>query len=161
VVGTAADVCSVVALQGAPVTIVPGTILARDTFGFGPQLLRPTGGNGTLKPVAIHVRLNGFWAEQPCSNNAVWMSASGSGVQSWNFSITNTDPKEPPSAMMPAGLENGVMTVFLDGESVPEFLPLFFLCRLPQSLTKYPWRLYLSPLIPALGSGWASHRRMR
>jgi len=121
VVGTAADVCNVVAPQGAPVTIVPGTILARDTFGFGPQLLRPTGGNGTLKPVAMHTGLNGFWAEQPCSNSAVWMTASGSGVQSWNFSITNTDPKEPPSAMMPAGLENGAMTVFLDGESVPEF----------------------------------------
>jgi hypothetical protein len=121
VVGTAADLCSVVAPQAVPPTIVPGIILARDTFGFGPQLVRPTAGSGTLKPVAIHVGLNGFWAEQPCSNNAVWMSASGSGVQSWNFFMTNTDPKEPPSAMMPAGLGNGAMTVFLDGESVPEF----------------------------------------
>jgi hypothetical protein len=123
--GTAQDLCSLVAPGGAPSRILPGTVLIRESFGFGPQLARPEGGNGKLRQVSIGTGIGGFWAEQPCSNAVVWMGPSGQGVQSWIFTDSSDNPKEPPSKMMPPGAGNGTLGVRVDaGEPVENAVAL-------------------------------------
>src|SRR5436305_114395 len=50
----------------------PG-ILMRESFGPGPDLVRPAGGKGTLKPTSLHTTLNGFWVEYPGASATQWI----------------------------------------------------------------------------------------
>jgi hypothetical protein len=150
VTGTAQDVCSIVAPGGQPTQILPGTVLIRETFGFGPGLARPQGGNGTLRQVTIGTDLSGFWAEQPCNNTAVWMQPSGSGVQSWTFSESSTDPKEAPSSMMPSELGNGSLSVHLDPETVLEY-PV---ALVPFQAPPIPYEVSVDTVSPGPLGGW-------
>src|SRR3954469_773633 len=49
-------------------------ILVRESFGPGPDLVRPTGGKGTLKATSLHTTINGFWAEWPGSSKTQWIA---------------------------------------------------------------------------------------
>src|SRR4051812_13842358 len=57
-----------------PTTAPAADILMRESFGPGPDLVRPTGGKGTLKSTSLHTTLNGFWLEYPGSSKTQWIT---------------------------------------------------------------------------------------
>ena len=71
-----------------PYTILPTTapapgILVRESFGLGPNRMRPASGKGELRTTEFGAGLNGFWLEYPGSRNTQWI-ASETG-QRWVF----------------------------------------------------------------------------
>lgn len=76
-----------------PQTPPAPNILMRDSFGQGPELLRPASGNGKLKSTANGgTSLNGFWLEYPGTKNNRWnMPDSG---DTWRFCSTGQNPYE-------------------------------------------------------------------
>jgi hypothetical protein len=73
----------------------PG-ILVRESFGPGPDMLRPTGGKGEAKPAYAGTTLGGFWAEYPGSKNAAWITPPETG-QTWKLCAggDNTGTENP------------------------------------------------------------------
>lgn len=68
-------------------------IIQRESFGQGPQLLRPAGGKGTLKSSASGgTSINGFWLEYLGTKDFRWITGD-SGV-TWRFCGTNLNPNE-------------------------------------------------------------------
>src|SRR5690349_3551895 len=94
--GTTCDTTPVLPTE-AP---APGIIM-RESFGPGPNVVRPTGGKGCNKPDFVHTALTGFWIEYPGSKNATWLTAPES-VRTWRFCAQSTDPNELPSPLQPA-----------------------------------------------------------
>jgi hypothetical protein len=68
----------------------------RESFGPGPDLVRPTGGKGTLKSTSLHTTLNGFWAEFPGSGSTQWITPDVG--QTWKFAGCS-NPNELPSPL--------------------------------------------------------------
>lgn len=77
-----------------PTTPPAPDVLYRESFGQA-DLLRPTGGKGTLKDVFLHKSISGFWIEYPGSKNTAWL-APGEG-QTWRFAASSDNPYEMPS----------------------------------------------------------------
>ncbi len=71
----------------------PG-VLMRESFGAA-ELLRPKGGNGTLREVYTHTSLAGFWIEWPGSKDTAWSTRES--TQTWRFAGCTDDPNEMPS----------------------------------------------------------------
>lgn len=80
-----------------PTTAPAADILVRESFGLGPDLLRPAGGKGDLRPSYVHTGINGFWVEWPGSKNTSWIAPEG--TQTWRFCGTATTPYELPSPL--------------------------------------------------------------
>ncbi|HQU86447.1 MAG TPA: hypothetical protein PKY59_25175 [Pyrinomonadaceae bacterium] len=73
----------------------PG-ILFRDSFGWGPQGLRPAG-NGVLRNSLEVANINDFWVEYLGSKNQKWLAPPtnpSAPIATWNFCGTEPDPYE-------------------------------------------------------------------
>jgi len=84
-----------------PTTAPAAGIIMRESFGPGPNNVRPTGGKGCNKPDFTHTAITGFWVEYPGSQNATWLTAPES-VRTWRFCAQSADPNELPSRLQPA-----------------------------------------------------------
>jgi hypothetical protein len=80
-----------------PTTAPAPDILVRESFGMGPDTMRPAGGKGDLRADYLHTNIGGFWVEWPGSKNVAWMTSDG--AQTWNFCGTNPSPYELPSPL--------------------------------------------------------------
>ena len=98
-----------------PTSAPAADIIMRESFGPGPNNVRPTGGKGCNKADYVHTALTGFWVEYPGSKNATWLTAPES-VRTWRFCVQSEDPNELPSPLQsaviagdgtPAGIMNG------------------------------------------------------
>jgi hypothetical protein len=94
-----------------PANVTPGQLLLRESFGFGANLVRPTGGGGTMKPVGVATDISSFWAENPGNASEVWTAPGGKQVQAWAFSASSVNPKEAPSPLDNGLNSNGTLTV--------------------------------------------------
>jgi hypothetical protein len=72
-------------------------MVIRESFGPGPDYVRPAGGKGTLKSVGAGTSLGGFWVEYPGSKDMSWISPDGT----WRFAGCSDDPYELPSPLQP------------------------------------------------------------
>jgi hypothetical protein len=95
---------------GTP-TVVPGQLLIRESFGYGPTSSRPTGGKGVMKVAGTGFDIGSFWAEFPGNNTMIWSTPGGKGTQGWNFSCSSVNPKETPSPLDNALCSNGTATM--------------------------------------------------
>lgn len=82
-------------------SILPSTppapdVILRESFGAA-ELLRPTGGKGTLKDVFLHKPIQGFWLEYPGSKDTAWLAPSEG--QTWRFAACSDNPYEMPSPL--------------------------------------------------------------
>jgi len=91
-----------------PTTAAAPDIFMRESFGMGPNNVRPTGGKGCNKPDFVHTSITGFWMEYPGSKNTPWLTAPESG-QTWRFCAQSTDPNELPSPLQPVLADGSVM----------------------------------------------------
>ena len=66
-------------------------VLMRESFGFA-NLLRPSGGTGTLKDYLPHTAISGFWVEYPGSKDTAWLAPSEG--QTWRVCAESTNPYE-------------------------------------------------------------------
>lgn len=83
-------------------------ILLRDSFGEGPDVLRPAGGKGTLKETYLGVSIGGFWLEYPGNKNNSWIVPNGEDT--WRFCGTATNPYELFSPLQVVlGFENNTI----------------------------------------------------
>jgi hypothetical protein len=76
-------------------------IVIRESFGFGPDFVRPAGGKGTLK--SSFGNIDGFWVEWPGSGKTSWSGTQGG----WSFAGCSTDAFELPSPLQPTPGSNG------------------------------------------------------
>lgn len=87
-----------------PTTAPAPDILVRESFGMGPDIVRPAGGKGALKTTYVHTTIGGFWVEWPGQKGAAWITPDGN--QTWKFCGTNPSPYELPSPLQGTA-ENG------------------------------------------------------
>ncbi len=80
-----------------PTTAPAPDVLVRESFGMGPDIARPAGGKGVMRPDPLHTTIRNFWAEWPNSKNAIWMTPDGD--QTWKFAGTDPSPYELPSPL--------------------------------------------------------------
>ncbi len=80
-----------------PTTAPAPDILVRESFGMGPDTVRPAGGKGQLKSSFVHTTIGGFWAEWPGKKATAWITPDGD--QTWKFCGTNPSPYELPSPL--------------------------------------------------------------
>jgi hypothetical protein len=85
-----------------PTTAPAPGILVRESFGLGPNVVRPFGGKGDLKPSGVHTAINSMWAEWPGSKSTAWI-ASDVG-QTWRLCATAPSPYELPSPLQDVAL---------------------------------------------------------
>lgn len=81
-----------------PTTAPAPDILVRESFGMGPNSVRPAGGKGDLRAAYANATIAGFWVEWPGSKTMAWLSPPETG-QSWRFCGTNPSPGELPSPL--------------------------------------------------------------
>lgn len=81
-------------------------ILMRESFGPGPDFVRPKGGKGDLRSSGLYETLGGFWIEWPGSKNNAWKTPNGD--QSWKFAGAGGNPYELPSPLQPDESTMGV-----------------------------------------------------
>jgi hypothetical protein len=74
----------------------PG-ILIRESFGPGPDIMRPAGDKGVMKETYTHTTLNGFWVEYPGSKDTRWLTPQTG--QTWKFCGGSADAYELPSPL--------------------------------------------------------------
>lgn len=67
-------------------------VIYRESFGMGPNLVRPTGGKGDLKPTYLHTPIQNFWVEYPGSKNTAWITPAEG--QTWRFCASSDNPYE-------------------------------------------------------------------
>ena len=67
-------------------------VIYRESFGEGPELVRPSGGKGALKDTYTHTPIQGFWIEYPGSKNTSWLAPSEG--QTWRFCGASDNPYE-------------------------------------------------------------------
>lgn len=102
--------------------VLPGQTIIAESFGLNFPTGRPAGGKGTIKSSQIHTGLSGFWAEFPATSAYVWSTPDGKGVQTWSFSGSSLNPKQPPTAWDPAD-QNGTATAGSGTGSPAALLP--------------------------------------
>jgi hypothetical protein len=83
-----------------PTTAPAPDILVRESFGLGPDIARPAGGRGDMRPTYLHTGIGGFWVEWPGSKNTAWIAPDAG--QTWRFCGTNATPYELPSPLQAA-----------------------------------------------------------
>lgn len=81
-----------------PTTAPAPDILVRESFGMGPNSVRPAGGKGDLRAAYGNATIAGFWVEWPGSKATAWLSPPETG-QSWRFCGANPSPGELPSPL--------------------------------------------------------------
>jgi hypothetical protein len=103
--------------------VVPGQAIIRESFGAGSDLMRPSGGNGTMKPVFIGTDISSFWSEAPGNATEIWAAPGGKQVQTWFFTSSSVNPKEAPSPLDNASNSNGTLTVSAGADNPAALLP--------------------------------------
>jgi hypothetical protein len=86
-----------------PQTAPAPDVIYRESFGEGPDLLRPTSGKGALKTTYTHTPIQGFWIEYPGSKNTAWLAPAEG--QTWRYCASSDNPYEmfSPIQMMSDG----------------------------------------------------------
>lgn len=82
---------------GAPTPAPAPDVLVRESFGLGPDLPRPAGGQGGLRATYLHTTLGGLWVKWPGSKSTAWMRPDGN--QTWKLCGANPSPYELPSPL--------------------------------------------------------------
>ena len=72
-------------------------VVLRDSFGQGPNMMRPASGKGTLKDTYLGASIGGFWLEYPGTKNNRW-TAPDSG-DTWRYCGTAMNPYQLPSPL--------------------------------------------------------------
>lgn len=80
-----------------PTTAPAPGVLVRESFGPGPQQLRPKGGKGDMRSAFLHTSLGGFWAEWPNDRASAWITPNGD--QTWKFAGSGGNPYEMASPL--------------------------------------------------------------
>jgi hypothetical protein len=80
-----------------PTTAPAPDVLIRESFGSGPDQVRPKGGKGELRSSYLHTTIGGFWVEWPGNKNNAWITPNGD--QTWKFCGTAPSPYELPSPL--------------------------------------------------------------
>lgn len=124
------------AVNPLPTSAPAPDILVRESFGPGPEQLRPKGGKGDMRSAFLHTTLGGFWVEWPGSKNTQWITPNGD--QTWKFAGAGGNPYELPSPLQPGeGYEGVAYSELFDVVN-----PVFPTALLPVSLpTATPWAL--------------------
>lgn len=86
-----------------PTTAPAPDVLLRESFGPGPDLLRPSGGKGEAKTAYASTKIAGFWVEYPGTRNRAWIAPPETG-QTWKFcgggdNTSTQNPWELPSPL--------------------------------------------------------------
>jgi hypothetical protein len=94
-------------------------ILLRESFGPGPQGLRPKGGKGDMRSTFIGTTLGGFWVEWPGSKGNAWITPGGEATWKFTAAVQEHDPVgnpyELPSPLEVGGLRGQVFADVSDG----------------------------------------------
>lgn len=100
----------VVGTSPLPTTAPAPDILVRESFGPGPDNVRPAGGKGELRTTFLHTTIGGFWVEWPGSKNTAWLTPDGD--QTWKFCGLGgyLDPYELPSPLQPNESSQGCVS---------------------------------------------------
>lgn len=116
-----------------PQTPPAPNIIMRDSFGQGPQMLRPASGNGTLKQTALGVSMGGFWLEYPGTKDNRWITPDSGDT--WRYCGTGPNPYELPSPLqLVFGFEqNGFLCTLLNAPTSATVRPAA-LMPLPSNL---------------------------
>ncbi len=117
-----------------PQTAPAPDILMRDSFGQGPEMMRPASGKGTLKQTALGVSMNGFWLEYPGTKDNRWITTDSG--DSWRFCATAPNSYElfSPLQMTFGFEENGILCTLLNAPVASATRPAA-LMPLPSNLT--------------------------
>ncbi len=78
-------------------------IVYRESFGPGPQGLRPKGGKGDMRSTFIGTTLGGFWTEWPGNKNNAWITNSGEAT--WKFTASSNGGPNFNTNELPSPLE--------------------------------------------------------
>lgn len=118
-----------------PTTAPAPGYLVRESFGPGPQQLRPKGGKGDMRSAFLHTTLGGFWVEWPGNKSNAWITPNGD--QTWKFAGAGGNPYELPSPLQPNEMFDGVAF----SELFDVVNPVYPTALLPISLPAKPWAL--------------------
>src|ERR1039457_6823203 len=91
-----------------------GSVLLFDSFGLGTTNNPRLDSGGLPVTIVLGTDLSGIRAEIPNTGAAVWTAPGGHGAQSWAFTVSSADPKEPFSPFEPQAsnsVENGTFPV--------------------------------------------------
>lgn len=127
------------AVNPLPTTAPAPGILVRESFGPGPEQLRPKGGKGDMRSAFLHTTLGGFWVEWPGNKANAWITPNGD--QTWKFAGAGGNPRELPSPLQegPYGYEGVAYSELFDVVN-----PVFPTALLPVNLpTASRWALSL------------------
>ena len=89
-----------------PTTAPAPDILFRESFGPGPEGLRPKSGKGEMRSTFIGTTLGGFWLEWPGNKDSAWITPGGEATWKFTSSISLNDPAGNPYEMA-SPLETG------------------------------------------------------
>jgi len=131
-----------------PTTPPANDIVMRDSFGQGPEMMRPASGKGTLKQTSLGVSMGGFWLEYPGDKTNRWITPDSGDT--WRFCGTGPNPYELYSPLQTVfGFEqNGFLCTLLNAQIVSNTRPAA-LIALPSNLSTpyeveieaYYWRI--------------------
>ena len=91
------------AINPLPTTAPAPDIIYRESFGPGPQGLRPKGGKGDLRSTFIGTTLGGFWTEWPGNKNNAWITNAGEAT--WKFTSSSNGGPNFNTRELPSPLE--------------------------------------------------------
>lgn len=124
-------------------------VLYRESFGPGPQGVRPKGGKGDLRSTFIGTTLGGFWVEWPGSKNTGWITPAGEATWKFTASVSGNDPVGNPyemaSPLEVGGMRGVVWSDVTDGATGGHPAAL-----LPVSLPATGWSVSMEG-VPAAG----------
>ena len=87
----------VAGVNALPTTAPAPDVVVRESFGAGPNRVRPKGGKGDLRSSDLHTSIDGFWVEWPNNKNVAWTAPNSD--QTWKFCGTAPTPYELPSPL--------------------------------------------------------------
>jgi hypothetical protein len=107
---------AVTGVNPLPTTAPAPGVLLRESFGEGPDVMRPAGGKGQLKTDYVATSLGGFWVEYPGSKTQAWLAADPSGGgQAWRFAASSDNENETlPTPMQTIG-NGSLASTWFDG----------------------------------------------
>lgn len=102
-----------------PTTAPAPGVVYRESFGPGPQTLRPKSGKGDMRSTFIGTTLGGYWIEWPGSKDTQWITPAGEATWKFTSSISENDPignpYELPSPLEVGGMRGVVWADVTDG----------------------------------------------
>ncbi|HQU84948.1 MAG TPA: hypothetical protein PKY59_17545 [Pyrinomonadaceae bacterium] len=117
-----------------PQTAPAPDIIMRDSFGQGPDMMRPASGKGTLKNTALGVSMSGFWLEYPGNKDNRWITPDSGDT--WRYCATAPNSYElfSPLQTVFGFEENTILCTLLNAPNVSATRPTA-LMPLPSNLS--------------------------